>query len=106
MPIISIVAPDRRARPQQLGVAVAGDDLGGGHGREPERAAHVGLDRGVDVGVGAHRARQLPHRHRVARGAQPAAVAVGLQAPQRQLGPEGGGLGVHAVGAARPWACP
>ena len=49
----------RRARVEQLGVAVAGDHLRGRHRREPERLAHVGLDRGIDVGVGADRAREL-----------------------------------------------
>ena len=71
-----------------------------GHRREAERGAHAGLDLGVDVRVGADGARQLAHGDAVAGGPQAAAVAVGLQGPQRELGPEGRRLGVHAVGAA------
>ena len=82
-----------------LGVAVPGDDLGGRHRGQAEGGAHLGLDRGVDVGEGADGARQLADGDGVAGGAQAAAVAVGLQGPQGELGPEGGGLGVHAVGA-------
>ena len=41
----------------------------------------------------------LPTAIAVAGGAQAAPVAVGLQGPQGELGPEGGRLGVHAVGA-------
>ena len=99
VPIISMVAPTdahahsssawrSRAMTWVAGTAVS-----------PRAPTHVGLDPGIDVGVGPHRARQLPHRDPVARGAQPGPVAIGLEAPQGQLGPEGGGLGVHAVGA-------
>ena len=98
--IISIDGADRGARPQVLGVAVAGDDLGGGHRREAEGGAHVGLDPGVDVGVGADRARELAHGDGVAGPSQAVAVAVGLEGPVGELDAEGGGLGVHAVGAA------
>ena len=92
--------PDGRAGVEVLGVAVPGDHLGGRHRRQAERGADPGLDRGVDVGVGPDRARQLADGDGVAGGAQAAAVAVGLQRPQRELDPEGRGLGVHAVGAA------
>ena len=71
-----------------------------GTGRQAERGADPGLDLGVDVGVRADRARQLADGHRVAGGPHAAAVAVRLQGPQRELGAERGGLGVHAVRAA------
>ena len=90
---------DRGARPQVLGVAVAGHHLGGRHRGEPQGAAHVVLDPRVDVRVGAHRARQLAHRHPRPGRLEPLPVAIGLQGPEGELGPEGGGLGVHAVGA-------
>ena len=56
---------DRRARVEQLGMAVARDHLRRGNRREPERRADEVLDRGIDVGVRADRARQLPDRDRV-----------------------------------------
>ena len=79
-------------------MAIAGDDLGGRHRFEAEGGTHVGLDLGVDVGEGAHGPRQLAHGDPVAGLAHAPAVPVGLQGPQGELGPEGGGLGVHAVG--------
>ena len=91
--------PDGGARPEVLGVAVAGHDLRGRHRGEAERAGHVALDGGIDVGVRPHGAGQLGHGHRVARRSQAGPVAVGLEAPQRHLHPEGGRLGVHAVRA-------
>ena len=42
-----------------------------GTGVSPRAPADVGLDPGVDVRVGADRARQLAHRHPLAGGAQP-----------------------------------
>ena len=92
---------DGGAGVEVLGVAVAGDDLGGRHRRQPERGTHLGLHCGVHVGVGPDGARQLAHRHRGARRAHATAVAVGLERPERELGPEGRGLGVHAVGPPR-----
>ena len=89
----------RRARVEQLRVTVAGEHLRGGHRLEPQRGAHVGLDRGVDVGVGADRARELAHRDRGPGPGEALPVAAHLQGPQRELHPEGGGLGVHPVGA-------
>ena len=71
-----------------------------GTGVRPRARAHVRLDGGVDVGVGADRARQLADRDAVAGLTQPVPVALGLQAPEGQLGAEGRGLGVDAVGAA------
>ena len=90
---------DGRAGVEELGMAVAGDHLGGRHRRQAERRADPGLDLGVDVGVGADGARQLSDGDGVAGRPQAAPVAVGLEGPQRELGAEGGGLGVHAVGA-------
>ena len=63
---------DRRARVQHFGVAVARQHLRRGHRREPEVLAHVALDRGIDVGVRADRARELADRDR-RRGPAPAA---------------------------------
>ncbi len=95
-----MVAPDRGAGPQVLGVPVAGDHLGGRGRGQAEGAADVVLHPGIDVGVGADRPGQLAHRHPVPGGPQALEIAVGLQRPQRELGPEGGRLGVHAVGPA------
>ena len=65
--------PDRGARPQVLGVAVPGDDLGGGHRHQAQGPADVGLDGGVDVGVRPDRARQLADGHGPAGGQDPPA---------------------------------
>ena len=92
--------PDRGAGVEVLGVAVPGDDLGGRHRPEAERPADVGLHHRVDVGVGPDRPRQLADGHACAGRAQPLAVAVGLEGPEGELGPEGRGLGRHPVGAA------
>ena len=81
-------------------MTVPRDHLGGRHRPQSQRVADVGLDRGIDVGVGADRAGQLADGDGVASRTQPPAVAVGLQCPEGQLGPEGGRLGVDAVGAA------
>ena len=91
---------DGGARPQVLGVAITSDDLRRRYGCEPEGAGYVALDRRVDVGVRADGAGQLGHGDGIARRPEASAVAVGLEAPQRHLHAEGGGLGVHAVGAA------
>ena len=80
-------------------MTIAGHHLGCGRGHEPERGAHVGLDARVDVGVRAHRARELAHGHGSAGGAQAVAVTGHLQAPQRARDAERGGLGVDAVRA-------
>jgi hypothetical protein len=81
-------------------VPIPGDHLRGGHGGETEVPAHVRLHARVHVGVGAHRTAQLADGHGRARLAQTLTVPVGLQAPQRDLRPHRGGLGVHAVRAA------
>ena len=92
--------PHRRARVEHLGVTVAGEHLRGGHRLQAERPAHVGLDRGVDVGVGADRARQLADGDRGPGPGEALPVAAHLQGPQGELHAERGGLGVDAVGAA------
>ena len=97
--------PDRRAGVEVLGVAVAGDHLGGGHRLQPERVAHVALDGGVDVGVRADRARSACRRP-PPRGRRAGGRGRGRPAgPQGELGAEGRRLGVHAVGAADHRAC-
>ena len=89
----------RRERVEKLGVAVAGDHLVRRRRRQAERRAHVCLDEGIDVRVGAHRAGEFAHRHGVTGLFQSDAVAIGLQTEKGQLRPERRRLGVHAVGA-------
>ena len=62
--------------------------------------AHVALDGGIDVGVGADRAGQLADADGVAGPDQALPVTPHLQRPQRQLGAHRGRLGVDAVGPA------
>ena len=88
---------ERGARVQVLAMAVPGDHLGGRNRRQAESAAHVLLDRRVDVGIGADGSRKLANSDRLSCAAQPRPVAVSLQAGQGELGAEGGRLGVHAV---------
>ena len=90
---------ERRARVEHLGVTVAAEHLRGRDRLEAELLAHVGLDRGVDVGVRAHRARELPHRDHVPGRDEPPPFATELQRPEGELGAERRGLGVDAVGA-------
>ena len=78
---------------------IARQHLRGRHRREAEVLAHVALDRGIDVGVGADRARQLADRDRVRARSQPFAVAPHLHRPERELHAEGRRLGVDAVRA-------
>ena len=73
-------------RPEQLGVAVAGDHLRRRHRRQAEGVADVALDRRIDVGVGADRARR-------------ACTPTRLAAPRRA----GRGRGRAAAPTARPW---
>ena len=89
----------RRARVEHLGVAIARQHLGRRNRPEAEALAHVTLDRGIDVGERADRARQLADRDRVAGAQQPLPVAPDLHRPERQLHAERGGLGVDAVRA-------
>ncbi len=77
------------------------DDLVGDRGGlETEQAAGFLFDVRVHVGEGAHRARQLPHAHRLAGPPEALQVATGLGVPERGLEAEDHGLGVDAVGAA------
>ena len=89
---------ERRARVQQLGVAVTGENLGGRHGREAQVLADEGLDLGVDVRIGADRTGELADRDAGPGPGQALPLPPDLQRPQRQLGPEGRGLGVDPVG--------
>ena len=91
---------DRGTGVQQLGVAVAGDHLGGGHRAETEGQAHMGLHRRGHVRVRADGTAQLHHGDRAARCPQPLTITVDLERPQRDLGAERGGLGVDPVRAA------
>ena len=92
---------DRSARVEVLGVAVHGDRLGGRYRRQAEGTTDVGFDPRVDVRVGTDRAGQLPDRHPAPLHAPEALdVSSDLQGPQRELGAEGGRLGVHPVCAA------
>ena len=92
---------DRRAGPEILGVTVACDHLRRRHRLQAERGADMGFDGGIDVRVGTHGAGQLADGDRIACLAHTAPVAIGLERPQGELGPEGGRFRVHAVGATR-----
>ena len=65
----------------------------------PSALAHGPLDGGIDVRVGADRAGQLADGDRFAGVTQARAVAVDLQAPERELGAECRRFGVDAVRA-------
>ena len=92
---------EERERAHELGVPVALDDLGGDRLRdEPELAADLLLDVGVDVSEGPHRARDLPDPHGLLGPPQALEVSARLGMPEGRLEPEGGRLGVDAVGAA------
>ena len=80
-------------------MAVAGDHLGRRHRTQAERLAHMTLDLGRDVRVGADGTTELHHRHVVAGSSQPGAIAIDLERPQRHLGTEGRRLGVDSVRA-------
>ena len=66
---------------------------------ERQARADLPLDGGLEVRVGAHRARDLADADDVARAQQPLPIALQLLVPERQLQTEGDRLGVHAVGA-------
>ncbi len=70
-----------------------------GTGVRPRARADLRLDLGVDVRIGPDGPRQFADGHGGSGRPHAPAVAIGLQGPQRELGPEGRGLGVHAVGA-------
>ena len=89
-----------RHRLEQLGVAVAWDDLGRDVlGAQPEALHHRRLDRGRDRGVGADRARELADRGLLEGTAQALEVAVGLEGKAGEPQPEGRRLGVDAMRA-------
>ena len=88
-------------RPDDLGVAVALDDLrGDAAGLQSQPAQRLFLGGGREVDVGPHRAGDLAHRGGVPGPQQPLAVALHLLVPDQELAAEDDGLGVDAVGAA------
>ena len=90
-----------RDRAQQLGVAVARDDLGRDRlGGEPEPLEHARLELRPERGVGADRAGDRADRGLRERALEPLGVAVRLEREPGELEAERGRLGVHAVGAA------
>ena len=94
-------AGDDRERGEERGVAVARDHLGRDRlRREAEPRGDLGLDRRVDVGEGADRARDRAGRDLGARRLQAPPVARELGVEARELEAEGDRLGVHAVRAA------
>ena len=93
-------AQDREGR-EQLGVAVAADDLGRRRVRlQPELVEDMSLDLGADVGMGAHRPRDRADADGLARPGQPLDVALELGEPAGGLEAERDRLGVDAVRAA------
>ena len=93
-------AQDRERR-EQLGVAVAADDLGRRRVRgQSQPVEHVPLDRGADVGVRADGAGDRADADALARAGQALGVAPQLGEPAGGLEPKGDRLGVDAVAAA------
>ena len=91
---------DDRERREQLGVAVALEDLGRARRRlEAEPLAGDALDLGIRGGIGSDGARQLADAQSLDRAAEALAVAVDAERPARQLEPEGRRLGVDPVRA-------
>ncbi len=91
--------PHRGAGVEELGVAVAGDHLGGRHRvqrRAPRQRAARSTGRCCCT-CRLHRSACPPPRRGLV---QAEAIAIDLQRPQRHLGAERGGLGMDAVGAA------
>ena len=90
----------QRDRLQQLGVAVAGDDLGGDRlALEPQPGQHPLLELRRGRRVGTDGARERADRRLGERPLEPARVAVGLEREPGELDPERRGLGVDPVGA-------
>ena len=88
-------------RVQQLGMAVALEDLRGARsGLEPEPLAGDPLDLGIGGGVGADRARQLADAHPFERPSDAGAVTLEREGPAGELETERRRLGVDAVRAA------
>ncbi len=94
-------APGQGQGGEEVGVAVALDDLGGmGLHLEAQEFAGDLLHPGVQIGVGAHRAGDLAVAH-VLQGLDKALPVPGeLGVEPGHLEPEADGLGVDAVGAA------
>ena len=97
----SIARADRRARVEELGVAVAGEHLRGRH-RARARGARTRTPRPRDRRSSRCRPRPRACRPRSRRGpgASRSTVAAHLQRPERELGAERRRLGVDAVRAA------
>ena len=92
---------DHPERGEEHRVPVARDHLGRDRlGRQPHRRGDMLLDRRVDVGEGADRARDRAGRDLGAGGDQPGRCAVELGVGLRELHAEGRRLGVDAVAAA------
>jgi hypothetical protein len=92
---------DHAERGKEHRVAIARDDLGRhrfGHQAEP--VADMRLDRRVDIGERADRARDRAGGDFGAGGLQPGAVAVHLGIHARKFQPKGGGFGMDAMAAA------
>ena len=90
-----------RERGEQLGVAVALDDLRRARrGLEAEPLARDALELGVGRGVRPDRARELADAHALERARDALAVAGELERPAGELQPERRRLGVDAVRAA------
>ena len=92
---------DDRERREQLGVAVALEDLRrGGRRLEAEPLARDPLELGVGRRVGADGAGELADAHPLERPRDPLAAARELERPAGELEPERRRLGVDAVRAA------
>ncbi len=92
---------EQRERREQLGVAVALQDLGRARSRlEAEPLARDALHLGLGGGVGADGAGQLPDPQALDRAGEPLAVAVEREGPPGELEPERRRLRVDAVRAA------
>ena len=92
---------DDRERREELGVAVALEDLRRGRrGLEPEPLARDPLELGIGRGVRADGARELADAHPLERARDALAAARQLERPAGELEPEGRRLGVDAVRAA------
>ena len=94
-------AASERERRQQLGVAVALQDLRRARrGLEAETLARDPLDLRIGVGVGADRARELADAKALDRADEALAIAVERERPAGELEPERRRLGVDPVRAA------
>src|SRR5439155_129488 len=92
---------EERELGEEARVAVARHDLGRDRLRpKPEPPQDGGLDRGLVVGEGADRARELAVGDRGARRGESAPPAPELRVPARALEAEGDDLGMDAVRAA------